>query len=52
MSAEIKSVIDEEITLIPGQGGIFEIRKEGKTLFKKERTGGFPEVGEAAALFQ
>lgn len=52
MSAEIKTVSDQEITLIPGQGGIFEIRHEGKLLFKKERTGGFPAPGEAAALFQ
>ena len=52
MSAEIKTVSDEEITLIPGEGGIFEIRKNGELLFKKERSGGFPVTGEAAALFQ
>ena len=51
MSAEIKTVTSEEITLIPGQGGIFEIRQDGKLLYKKERTGGFPDTGEAAALF-
>ena len=52
MSAEIKTVTEEEITLIPGQGGIFEIRKNGHVLFKKERTGGFPFEGEASALFR
>lgn len=52
MSAEIKTVTDEEITLIPGEGGIFEIRKDGELLYKKERTGGFPQEGEASALFQ
>ena len=51
MSAEIKTVCEEEITLIPGEGGIFEIRKDGELLFKKERSGGFPIEGEAAALF-
>ena len=52
MSAEIKTVTDEKITLIPGEGGIFEVRKDGELLFKKERTGGFPVTGEAAALFE
>lgn len=52
MSAEIKEVSAETIELIPGGGGVFEIRKDGEILFKKERTGGFPEVGEAAALFK
>jgi predicted Rdx family selenoprotein len=51
VSAEIKTVTDEDITLIPGAGGIFEIRQNGNLLFKKERTGGFPTEGEAAALF-
>jgi predicted Rdx family selenoprotein len=51
VSAEIKNVSDDEITLIPGEGGIFEIRRDGEVLFKKERTGGFPAKGEAAALF-
>ena len=52
MSAEIKTISDEDITLIPGGGGIFEIRREGEILFKKERSGHFPQPGEAAALFQ
>ena len=51
MSAEIKTVTEEEITLIPGQGGIFEIRQDDKLLFKKERSGDFPLKGEAATLF-
>lgn len=51
MSAEIKTVTAEEITLTPGAGGIFEIRQGGKILFKKERSGHFPVKGEAAALF-
>lgn len=51
MSAEIKTVTSEEITLVPGQAGVFEIRKDGDVLYKKVRTGGFPIEGEAAALF-
>lgn len=52
MSAEIKNVSSETIELIPGGGGIFEIRRDNEVLFRKERTGGFPEEGEAAALFE
>ncbi len=51
MSAEIKTVTEEAITLVPGEGGIFEIRMDGRLLFKKERGGHFPADGEAAALF-
>jgi len=52
VSAEIKTVCEDRITLIPGEGGIFEIRQDGKLLFKKERSGHFPANGEAAALFR
>lgn len=51
MSAEIKTVSHQPIVLKPGDGGIFEIRRDGEILFKKTRAGGFPLPGEAAALF-
>jgi len=51
VSAEIEKVTDEPIKLIPGGGGIFEIRKNGKLLWKKDRGGPFPAEGEAARLF-
>ena len=52
MSAEIAVVTDEPIKLIPGGGGIFEIRRAGKLLWKKDRSGPFPAEGEAACLFE
>ncbi len=52
MSAEIQNATDEPIQLVPGSGGIFEIRKDGKLLWKKERGGPFPAEGEAARLFR
>jgi len=52
VSAEIKKVTDEPIELIAGGGGIFEIRKDGKLLWKKKSGGPFPAPGEAAKLFQ
>jgi len=51
VSAEIKKVTGEEVNLIGGGGGIFEIRQDGKLLLKKERGGEFPTNEEAAALF-
>lgn len=51
MSAEIESVTGDQVKLIGGSGGIFEIRREGEVLWKKEKGGDFPAPGEAAALF-
>ena len=50
MLAEIEEATDLKVTLVPGGGGIFEIRKEGEVIWKKERSGHYPTEGEAAAL--
>jgi len=51
VSAEISGATGKEVNLIGGGGGIFEIRMDGKILWKKVRSGPFPAEGEAAALF-
>ena len=51
MSAEIEEASGEKVNLVAGGGGIFEIRRDGEVLWKKQRSGHFPEPGEAAALF-
>jgi predicted Rdx family selenoprotein len=51
VSVEIKEATGATASLIAGSGGIFEIRKDGDILWKKERGGAFPAPGEAAALF-
>ena len=51
MAAEINQKTGEEVTLVEGQGGVFEIRRNGEVLWKKEKGGNFPEEGEGAALF-
>lgn len=51
MSAEIKQATGIEAELVAGSGGIFEIRKDGELLWKKLRSGHYPEEGEAAKLF-
>ena len=35
-----------EVSLIPGEGGIFEIRLDGETLFSRHKEGRFPESSE------
>ncbi|MEI2807271.1 SelT/SelW/SelH family protein [Albidovulum sp.] len=32
------------VTLVPGTGGIFEIRLDGDLLWERKRDGGFPEI--------
>ncbi|MBI4048435.1 MAG: SelT/SelW/SelH family protein [Devosia nanyangense] len=33
-----------EVTLIPGTGGVFEIRLDGEMVWERKRDGGFPDV--------
>lgn len=39
-----------EVALIPGSGGIFEIRLNGKILFSRKTAGRFPESKEIKQL--
>lgn len=33
-----------EVALVPGTGGVFEIRYEGATIWERKADGGFPEA--------
>lgn len=33
-----------EVSLIPGTGGVFEIRLDGEVIWDRRRDGGFPDV--------
>ena len=35
-----------EVALVPGAGGIFEVRANGKTIWSRAAEGGFPEIVE------
>jgi selenoprotein W-related protein len=35
-----------EVALVPGSGGIFEVRVDGETVFSRAATGRFPEMKE------
>jgi len=36
--------------LIPGRGGVFDVRVDGKVIFSKKATGRFPEIVEILDL--
>ena len=42
----------ENFTLIPGQGGVFEIAVDGQVQFSKKERGRFPEDEEVFALIE
>jgi selenoprotein W-related protein len=47
MAQELLSTFGQDlgsVTLVPGTGGIFEIRLDGDLLWERKRDGGFPDV--------
>lgn len=51
--SEFKPVIGqkpllEQIVLIPGGGGVFDVRLDGDLVFSKHEAGRFPNFGEIA----
>jgi selenoprotein W-related protein len=47
MAQELLSTFGTElgsVTLIPGTGGVFEIRLDGELIWERKRDGGFPDV--------
>jgi len=41
-----------EVTLIPGTGGIFEIRLDGQLIWERKRDGGFPDVKQLKQILR
>jgi selenoprotein W-related protein len=39
-----------EVALVPGSGGVFEIRVEGETIWSRKADGGFPDLPELKRL--
>jgi len=39
-----------EVALIPGTGGVFEIRAEGEVVWSRKEQGRFPEIKELKQL--
>jgi selenoprotein W-related protein len=41
----------DRLTLIPGSGGIFNVKVDDTLIYSKKETGRFPEPGEIPQLF-
>ena len=53
MAQELLSTFEEELnelTLIPGTGGIFEIHVNGKRIWSRKEQQGFPDIRELKQL--
>lgn len=53
MAQELLSTFEEELnemTLIPGTGGIFEIHVNGKLIWSRKEQQGFPDIRELKQL--
>ena len=49
MAQELLTTFEEEIggvTLVPGTGGVFVVRAEGRTVWSRKEEGRFPEITE------
>ncbi len=49
MAQELLATFEQEIgevALVPGSGGVFEIRVEGARIWSRKEQGGFPEIQE------
>jgi selenoprotein W-related protein len=47
MAQELLATFEQEIgevALVPGSGGVFEIRVEGARIWSRKEQGGFPEI--------
>ena len=50
MAAELKKEFGADSKLIKGEGGIFDVKINGKLVYTKAKTFGFPEPGEITKL--
>lgn len=41
-----------EIALVPGTGGVFDVRSNGETVWSRRQHGGFPELKELKQLLR
>jgi len=52
VAAEIKKELGLNAQLIPGKGGVFDVRADEKVIYSKDNVGRFPKPGEVTALLK
>jgi selT/selW/selH-like putative selenoprotein len=52
LEAELRKEFGAETELIAGDGGVFDVTVDGKTIFSRAAMGRYPEDGEVAKLIQ
>jgi selenoprotein W-related protein len=53
MAQELLSTFEQEVggvTLVPGAGGVFDVRVEGKRVWSRQEAGRFPDIKELKQL--
>src|SRR5437660_5182101 len=53
MAQELLTTFEKElgeVALVPGEGGVFEVRAEGVTVWSRREQGRFPEIKELKQL--
>ena len=50
MSLELKDKAGIEISLVPGSGGVFDVKVDDRLVFSKHKIGRFPDEGEITTL--
>jgi len=53
MAQELLSTFEQEVggvTLVPGAGGVFDVRVEGRLIWSRQGTGRFPDIKELKQL--
>ena len=55
LAQELLAALETElagVTLVPGRGGVFDVRLDGELVFSQKEAGRFPEPGELKELLR
>lgn len=52
LAAELKEALGVDAELIPGSGGIYQVRVDGDLVFDKKSIGRFPVLGEVSKVIK
>lgn len=52
LAAELVESMSADVTLIPGDSGIFDVTVDEKIIFSKKDVGRYPELGEVSKILR